>query len=156
MFHAYLSYETDLSSLWYLWVKPLRHNLQWFQRYEFAFDEEDFYSEKKHVSRYIYEPHAYVLDCSNVLGRFGSYFFQRLLSICIGSRRHYVKKNQWNCKKLISQFMDLIQAIMRLSRHFSEIKAICLAFDSLIYLTTEHLIFKRKGEKSSKHPFEKI
>ena len=43
-----------------------------------------------------------------------------------------------------------------LSRHFSEIKAIWLAFDSLFYFTTEHLILKKKGEKSSKYPFEKI
>jgi len=41
------------------------------------------------------------------------------------------------------------------SRHFSEIKAIWLAFDSLFYFTTEHLILKRR-EKSSKYPFEKI
>jgi len=35
-------------------------------------------------------------------------------------------------------------------------QAILLAFDSLICFTTEHLIVKRKrGKKSSKHPFEK-
>ena len=39
-----------------------------------------------------------------------------------------------------------------LSRHFLEIKAIWLAFDSLFCFTTEHLIFKRKGEKSSNYP----
>ena len=43
-----------------------------------------------------------------------------------------------------------------LSRHFSEIKAIRLAFDSLFYFTTEHLILREKGEKSSKYPFEEI
>jgi len=42
-----------------------------------------------------------------------------------------------------------------LSRHFSEIKAIWLAFDSLFCFTTEHLILGEKGEKSSKHPFKK-
>jgi len=40
-----------------------------------------------------------------------------------------------------------------LSHHFSEIKAIWLAFDSLFYFTTEHLILREKGKKSSKHPF---
>jgi len=33
------------------------------------------------------------------------------------------------------------------SRHFSEIIAIWLAFDSLYYFTTELLIFQKKGEK---------
>ena len=43
------------------------------------------------------------------------------------------------------------------SRHFLEIKAIWLAFDSLIYFTTEHLIFYRKGGKSSNYPvFERF
>ena len=42
-----------------------------------------------------------------------------------------------------------------LSRHFSEIKAIWLAFDSLFYFMTEHLILRGKGEKSSKYPFWK-
>jgi len=49
----------------------------------------------------------------------------------------------------------MIPIFLRVSRHFSEVKAIWLAFDLLICFTTEHLIFKRKGEKSSKHPFEK-
>jgi hypothetical protein len=39
-----------------------------------------------------------------------------------------------------------------LSRHFLEIKAIWLAFDSLTYFTTEHLIFLRKRGKKFKHP----
>ena len=39
---------------------------------------------------------------------------------------------------------------------FLEIKAIWLAFDSLFYFTTKHLILREKGKKSSKHPFEKI
>ena len=38
---------------------------------------------------------------------------------------------------------------------FSEIKAIWLAFDSLFYFTTEHLILREKGGKSSKYPFWK-
>jgi len=42
-----------------------------------------------------------------------------------------------------------------LSRHFLEIKAIWLAFDSLIYFTTEHLFFFRKGGKSSNYPILK-
>jgi len=40
-----------------------------------------------------------------------------------------------------------------LSRHFLEIKAIWLAFDSLIYFTTEHLIFLEKGEKVQTTPY---
>jgi len=44
----------------------------------------------------------------------------------------------------------------RMSRHFSEIKAIWLAFDSLFCFTTEHLILREERGKSSKYPFEKI
>jgi len=43
-----------------------------------------------------------------------------------------------------------------LSRHFLEIKAIWLAFDSLFYFTTGHLILREKGKKSSKYPFKEI
>jgi len=43
----------------------------------------------------------------------------------------------------------------QVSRHFLEVKAIWLAFDSLICFTTEHLIFKRKGEKKFKTPLWK-
>jgi len=39
---------------------------------------------------------------------------------------------------------------------FLEVKAIWLAFDSLFCFTTEHLILREKGEKSSKYPFEEI
>jgi len=43
------------------------------------------------------------------------------------------------------------------SRHFLEIKAIWLAFDSLIYFTTEHLIyFKKRGKKFKLPHIEKI
>ena len=56
--------------------------------------------------------------------------------------------------KCVKKFLpNLLMCI--LSRHFSEIKAIWLVFDSLIYFTTEHLILREKGENSSKHPFEK-
>jgi len=44
----------------------------------------------------------------------------------------------------------------KVSRHFSEIKAIWLAFDSLFYLTTEHLILREKGKKVQNTPFEEI
>jgi len=42
-----------------------------------------------------------------------------------------------------------------LSRQFLSIKAIWLAFDSLFYFTTEHLILREKGKKRSNYPFEK-
>ena len=43
-----------------------------------------------------------------------------------------------------------------MSRHFSEIKAIWLAFDSLIYFTTEHLILREKGKKVRNTPFKRF
>ena len=55
------------------------------------------------------------------------------------------------------RWVDLPSLMGRaVSRHFSKIKAIWLAFDSLFYFTTEHLILRKKGEKGSKYPFEKI
>ena len=42
-----------------------------------------------------------------------------------------------------------------MSRHFSEIKAIWLAFDSLIYFTTEHLILREKGKTKFETPLLK-
>ena len=50
-----------------------------------------------------------------------------------------------------------LNIIYLLSRHFLEIKAIWLAFDSLIYFTTEHLIyFKKRGKKFKLPHIEKI
>jgi len=41
------------------------------------------------------------------------------------------------------------------ARFFGD-QAIFISIGSLFYFTTEHLILREKGEKSSKYPFEKI
>jgi len=43
-----------------------------------------------------------------------------------------------------------------LSRHLLEIKAIWLAFDSLFYFTTEHLILREKGKKVRNTPLKRF
>jgi len=51
---------------------------------------------------------------------------------------------------------DQIRTWREMSRHFSEIKAIWLAFDSLFYFTIEHLILREKGEKVRNTPLKRF
>jgi len=66
------------------------------------------------------------------------------------------QRNQVSTTKIKLSKQTQFLVSIKMSRHFSEIKAIWLAFDSLFYFTTEHLILREKGKKFRNTPLKRF